>query len=280
MLKVKPPDGYPPEEGRYVRGNDYSPVAVCVILDTFDFSIPPELNELVMVGTDSGAALSGMLQTENIGLEKMICNIVANPNIRYIVLCGRESSGHLPGEALLALKQNGIDEAKRIIGSKALTPHLSNIPTELIDRFNQQLVTIINLLCKPGERDIKVPGLNPNMIEEAVRSCYQENPVLFMDYTLYDMGAYPEPPIYHKIISKLVQSQSHPEATQPGKSKMSMGLVLHKLLPQTDCRKCGKKTCLAFAIDLAKGKCRLEDCPYLEQTEFAENRKALAKLLE
>ena len=101
MLKVKPPDGYPPEEGRYVRGNDYSPVAVCAILDTFDFAIPPELNELVMGGVDSGAALSGMLQTENIGLEKMICNTVANPNIRYIVLCGRESPGHLPGESLL-----------------------------------------------------------------------------------------------------------------------------------------------------------------------------------
>jgi len=61
MLKVKPPDEYPPEEGRYVRGNDYSPVAVCVILDTFDFAVPAELNELVMAAVDSGAALSGML---------------------------------------------------------------------------------------------------------------------------------------------------------------------------------------------------------------------------
>jgi tetrahydromethanopterin S-methyltransferase subunit A len=277
MLKTRPADGYPPEEGRYVRGNDYSPVAVCVILDTFDFAIPPELNELVMVGTDSGAALSGMLQTENIGLEKMICNIVANPNIRYIVLCGRESSGHLPGETLLALKQNGIDETKRIIGSKALTPYLSNIPTELTDRFNQQLVSIINLLCKPGEQDAKTPGLNSKVIEEAVRSCYQEAPVVFMGYTLYDMGAYPELAIFHKIVAKLNQPQ---QAVEPGKSKMSMGLVLHKLLPQTDCQKCGKRTCLAFAIDLAKGKCRLEDCPFLNQPELTENRKALAKLLE
>jgi len=70
MLKVKPPDGYPPEEGCYVRGNDYSPIAVCVILDTFDFAIPVELNGLVMAGVDSGAALSGMLQTENIGMKK------------------------------------------------------------------------------------------------------------------------------------------------------------------------------------------------------------------
>jgi tetrahydromethanopterin S-methyltransferase subunit A len=277
MLKVKPPDDYPPEEGRYVRGNDYSPVAVCAILDTFDFAIPSELNEIVMSAVDAGAALSGMLQTENIGLEKIICNIVANPNIRYIVLCGRESAGHLPGESLLALKQNGIDETKRIIGSKALTPYLSNIPTELTDRFNQQIISIINLLCKPGERDTKAPGLNSKVIEEAVRSCYQEAPVVFMDYTLYDTGAYPEPAILHKIAAKLIQTQ---QAIEPGKSKMSMGLVLHKLLPQTDCQKCGKKTCLAFAIDLAKGKCRLESCPFLDQPEFVENRRALVKLLQ
>ena len=93
MLKVEPAEGYPSEEGRYARGNDFSPVAVCVILDDFDFRIPPELQELVMAGLDGGAALSGMLQTENVGMEKVLCNVVANPNIRYIVLCGRESSG-------------------------------------------------------------------------------------------------------------------------------------------------------------------------------------------
>lgn len=277
MLKVKPPDDYPPEEGRYVRGNDYSPVAVCVILDTFDFATPPELNELVMSGIDSGAALSGMLQTENIGMEKMICNIVANPNIRYIVLCGRESPGHLPGESLLALKQNGVDERKQIVGSKAPTPYLYNVPMELIDRFNEQIVTVIKLLCKPGERDRNAPGLNPKAVEEAVQSCYQEAPVVFTDYTLYDMGAYPEPAISHKILSRLTQPQ---EAIEPGKSSMGMGLALHKLLPKTDCKKCGKRTCLAFAIDLAKGKYHLEDCPILEQPKFAEDRRALAKLLE
>jgi tetrahydromethanopterin S-methyltransferase subunit A len=278
MLKVKPPDGYPPEEGRYVRGNDYSPVAVCVILDTFDFAIPSELNELVMAGTDSGAAISGMLQTENIGLEKMICNIVANPNIRYILLCGRESPGHLPGESLLALKENGVTDAKQIIGTRAPTPHLYNIPLELIERFRNQIVSVINLLCQPGEKDTSVPGLNPKVIEKAVWSCYQEEPVVFMGYTLYDIGAYPEPAICHKITSKLSQPQQ--DILQPGKSKLGMGLVLHKFLPKTNCKKCGKRTCLAFAIELAKGKCRLEECPILDQPEFANDRQALAKLLE
>jgi len=261
-----------------VRGNDYSPVAVCVTLDTFDFAIPSELNELVMAGTDSGAALSGMLQTENIGLEKMICNIAANPNIRYIVLCGRESPGHLPGESLLALKQNGVTETKQIIGTKAPTPHLYNIPLELIERFRNQIISVINLLCQPGERDTSVPGLNPKVLEKAVWSCYQEEPVLFMGYTLYDIGAYPEPAICHKIASKLSQPQQ--DILQPGKSKLDTGFMLLKFLPKTNCRKCGKRTCLAFAIELAKGKCRLEECPILDQPEFAADRQALAKLLK
>ncbi|MGA2670346.1 MAG: (Fe-S)-binding protein [Dehalococcoidia bacterium] len=278
MLKVKPPDGYPPEEGRYVRGNDYSPVAVCVILDTFDFAIPAELNELVMVGVDSGAALSGMLQTENIGLEKMVCNIVANPNIRYIVLCGRESPGHLPGESLLALKENGVGDTKRIVGTRAPTPYLYNIPWELIERLRNQIVTVINLLCQPGEKDTSVPGLNPKVMEKAVRSCSQEEPVLFMGYKLYDIGAYPEPAICHKIASKLSQPQQ--DILQPGKSKLDTGFMLLKFLPKTNCRKCGKRTCLAFAIELAKGKCRLEECPILDQPEFAADRQALAKLLK
>jgi tetrahydromethanopterin S-methyltransferase subunit A len=278
MLKAKPPDNYPPEQGRYVRGNDYSPVAVCVILDTFDFAVPSELNELVMAGVDSGAALSGMLQTENIGLEKMICNVVANPNIRYIVLCGRESPGHLPGESLLALKENGVSDTKQIIGSAAPTPYLHNIPMELIERFRNQIAGIVNLLCQPGEKDTSLAGLDPKVIEKAVWSCYQEEPVLFMGHKLHDIGAYPEPVICHKIASKLSQPQQ--DILQPGKSRLAMGLVLHKFLPRTNCRECGKRTCLAFAIELAKGKCRLEQCPILDQPEFAADRQALAKLLE
>jgi len=229
-----------------------------------------------MAGTDAGAALAGMLQTENVGMEKMLCNIVANPNIRYIVLCGRESSGHLPGQSLLALKQNGVDERKQIIGSSAPTPYLHNIPLEVIERFNKQIVIIVNLLCKPGESDTRAPGLDPKVIEKAVWSCYQENPVVFRDYTLYDVGAYPEPALLHKIVSVLQQPQ---QAIEPGKSKMGMGLALNKFLPQTNCRKCERKTCLAFAIDLAKGKAHLEECPPLGEAEFAADRQALAKLL-
>jgi tetrahydromethanopterin S-methyltransferase subunit A len=110
MLKVAPHPDYPPEDGRYVRGNDASPVAVAIILNHDVDKIPPEIEILVRTGIESGAALSGTIQTENIGFEKVVCNVVANPNIRYMIVGGPESEGHLTGEALKALIRNGVDE--------------------------------------------------------------------------------------------------------------------------------------------------------------------------
>jgi len=99
MLKVDPHPDYPPEEGRYLRGNDRSPVVVVVVLNHAEDKIPREIERLVRVGVEAGAALSGTVQTENIGFEKIICNVIANPNIRWAVLTGPESEGHLSGEA-------------------------------------------------------------------------------------------------------------------------------------------------------------------------------------
>lgn len=98
MLKVSPHPDYPLEEGRFVRGNDFSPVAVAIILNTDADKIPPDLQALIRAAVESGAALAGTVQTENIGFEKMICNVVANPNIRYLILGGPESPGHSTGK--------------------------------------------------------------------------------------------------------------------------------------------------------------------------------------
>lgn len=57
MLKVLPASGYPPEEGRYLRGNDYSPVAVVVILIHDQEKIPPDIENLVRVGVETGLAI-------------------------------------------------------------------------------------------------------------------------------------------------------------------------------------------------------------------------------
>lgn len=199
MLKVKPHEDYPPEEGRYIRGNDYSPVAVAIVLNCDEDKIPAEIERLVRAGVESGAALSGTVQTPNIGLEKMICNIVSNPNIRYLILGGPESEGHLVGEALKALMNNGINDKKRIIGTEAPHPFLYNLPKEHVERFKKQITLI----------DLQFQG-DPGIVRKAVWSCYQEEPVKFRGYTLYDTGAYPEPPLSGKITFRVTQPWSEP----------------------------------------------------------------------
>jgi tetrahydromethanopterin S-methyltransferase subunit A len=200
MLKTEPHAEYPPEEGRYLRGNDYSPVAVVVILIHKQEEVPRDIEDLVRVSVESGAALAGTLQTESIGIEKMVCNIVANPNIRYLVICGPESPGHLCGEALLMLLDNGVDDRRRIIGAQARTPYLFNLPLEFIERFRQQ-IRAVNLL---NEGD-------PDLVRRAVWACYQETPTTFREYSLHDPGAYPEPPLSGRLTWRVTNPYTAPK---------------------------------------------------------------------
>ena len=217
MLKVDTHPDYPPEEGCYIRGNDRSPVAVCIILRWDQDKVPPEIEQLVRTGAESGAALTGTLQTENIGLEKVMCNIVSNPNIRYLVLGGPESEGHLTGEAIKALLSNGVDEKKRIIGTESPHPFLFNISDEIIERFLEQLTLV----------DLQFQG-DPNLIQKAVWSCYQEAPVEFMGQELYDIGALDKPPLSGKITWRVTQPWCEPldekerEAKQKAEALMEM----------------------------------------------------------
>lgn len=197
--KISPAADYPPEEGCYLRGNDYSPAAVVVILRWEREQTPPAIEQLVRTAVESGAALAGTLQTENVGLEKVICNIVANPNIRYVIVCGPESPGHLVGDAILALSRNGIDERKRIVGAKAPTPFLYNLPEQYVARFRKQ-VTVIDLVNEGS----------PEVLRQAVWSCYQESPTRFKDYVLFDPGAFPEPPLSGKITWRITRPGREP----------------------------------------------------------------------
>ncbi|MBI2909115.1 MAG: tetrahydromethanopterin S-methyltransferase subunit A [Chloroflexi bacterium] len=207
MLKAPPVADYPTEAGCFLRGNDYSPVAVVVLLHNAPYAalapkvedVRPEIQNLVKVAIETGAALSGTLQTENIGIEKIVCNVVGNPNIRYLVLCGEEVAGHQPGGAVKALFVNGINEKRTIIGSQALTPYLFNISLEAIERFRKQ-VTLVDLM---GEMD-------PQVVLKAVWSCYQEQPTPFKGYRLHDPGAYSETGIATRLAGRV----AHPEAVE------------------------------------------------------------------
>ncbi|MFH0739707.1 MAG: dCTP deaminase [bacterium] len=147
-------EAWPFVEGRFYVGNKNSPVAVCTNATVEGIVLDMEK-----------VAICGKCVTENIGMEKIIQNIIANPNIRFLVLCGRPSKGHYVEQAFMALKQNGIDKEKTIIGAVGNMPLLKGLDIEIIETFRAQ-VELINL---NGETDAK-------MVMQAVEECLMKNP--------------------------------------------------------------------------------------------------------
>jgi tetrahydromethanopterin S-methyltransferase subunit A len=117
-------DLWPPVRGEYVVGNPGAGVAVVTLASLLHIR---------------GAAIVGPCKTENLGVEKIVANIISNVNIRFLLICGAESKGHLPGDTLKALHKNGVDDQGRITGSRGAIPFIQNLPTEAIARFQEQV---------------------------------------------------------------------------------------------------------------------------------------------
>jgi len=132
VLKKKPSEPWPVITGEYEVGNPESPVVVCTSGSHLKNS------ELIA----AGAALAGPCKTENIGIEKMVANVISNPNIRYVIITGMEVKGHITGQATLAFTQNGIDKEGRIIGAKGAIPFIQNLTPESIERWRSQVEPI------------------------------------------------------------------------------------------------------------------------------------------
>jgi len=120
-------DPWPPVRGDYQVGDPRSAVAVVTLASSLFIK---------------GCAIFGQCVTENLGLEKIVANVISNCNIRFLIICGLESKGHLPGNTLLALHKNGIDQKGRIVGSKGAIPFIQNLPPEAISRFQEQVELI------------------------------------------------------------------------------------------------------------------------------------------
>ena len=70
-------------------------------------------------------AICGTCFTENFGIEKVIVNVLANPNINCLIVCGEESE-HLAGQSMISLAENGVSTMgglRKIIGSKSSLPY-------------------------------------------------------------------------------------------------------------------------------------------------------------
>lgn len=56
-------------------------------------------------------------------------------------------------------------------------------------------------------------------------------------------------------------------------------LDIYRLLPQSNCKRCGEATCMAFAVALLQGRRTLQECPPLHEPARAEAHRRLAELL-
>jgi len=132
--KKSPASGWPLVKGDYHSGDANSPVAVV--------TMGSHLDEQGVC--DAGAALCGSCKTENLGLEKVIANVISNPNIRFILFCGTEVKGHLSGQTLAALHKSGVKEG-RVVGAEGAIPFIENLNDAAIKRFQEQ-TEIVNIM--------------------------------------------------------------------------------------------------------------------------------------
>ncbi|OHB89753.1 MAG: hypothetical protein A3E19_06975 [Planctomycetes bacterium RIFCSPHIGHO2_12_FULL_52_36] len=109
-------------------------------------------------------AIVGPTATENIGIEKVVKNIISNPYIRFLLLCGEDPKGHRSGTSLLALFASGIDTQKRIIGSPAVRPVLKNTDFLHVQHLRKQVQVVDLVGC--GELAT---------IEQKVKDCAKKN---------------------------------------------------------------------------------------------------------
>jgi len=123
---------WPPVEGEYTVMNALAPVAVSTLSST-------KLEEKIVKLKPEGLCVVGKTETENIGIDKIIKNVITNPAIIYLILTGKDTEGHKSGKTLLALWENGVDKNMRIIGSEGRRPILKNVTRTDVKKFRKQI---------------------------------------------------------------------------------------------------------------------------------------------
>jgi tetrahydromethanopterin S-methyltransferase subunit A len=134
-------DGWPPLPGDYHVLRYRAPVAVCTLNGA---ALAAGLHALA----PDGLSIVGTMHTENLGIERLIKNTITNPHIRFLVLCGEDTQqavGHLPGQSLESLFENGVDERGRIRGARGKRPVLKNVTAEEIEGFRRQVELVARI---------------------------------------------------------------------------------------------------------------------------------------
>ena len=127
------------------------------------------------------------------------------------------------------MKHNGIDNGKRIVGARGPTPYLFNILPEFVQRFREQ-ITVVDLINEGS----------PDVMRQAVWSCYQEVPTPFSEYTLCDSGAFSEPPLSGKITWRVTNPVIEPKDDQERSKVEKLRLLMDRVKQAVETRKRGE----------------------------------------
>jgi tetrahydromethanopterin S-methyltransferase subunit A len=130
--------GWPPLPGSYTVLRYRAPVAICTLTDE-------DLAGVLVRQVGPEVAVVGTLQTENLGIERLIMNVLVNPHIRFLILCGadsRQAIGHLSGQSLVSLAHAGLDSRSRIVGARGKRPVLRNISHDAVEHFRRTIAVI------------------------------------------------------------------------------------------------------------------------------------------
>lgn len=150
---------WPAIAGSFQVGDPEGPVAICAL--TSDDLIAP------LAGI-AGVAIAGKVYTANLGIERIVLNVTANPAIRFLLVCGKDSPLFHPGQSLVALMERGLDAERRIIGATGYDPVLPTLPIERVARFRRQ----IEALDWIGESDVSA-------LAEVIRGLVARSPGRF-----------------------------------------------------------------------------------------------------
>ncbi len=135
---------WPPVVGEYFVLDKDAAVAVST-------TASPDLAVALAKRRPTGLAIVGKTESENIGVDKVVKNIISNSAIRYLIVTGEEATGHASGRTLLALKANGVS-GDRVKGSPGKKPVLRNVTLTEVEAFRAQ-VEVVDLL---GVTDVDV----------------------------------------------------------------------------------------------------------------------------
>jgi len=134
------------------------------------------LAESIAHSQPQGLSIIGKTETENIGIDKIVKNVISNPSIRFLIVAGEDSQGHQSGASLLALAKYGIDKNNRILNATGKRPVLMNTNAKEIEVFRQQLEVIDMIGCTNLDQVIaKIASLSIKQVKPFTMEKLQDN---------------------------------------------------------------------------------------------------------